>query len=147
MDDTVAMGLDDPRGHMLGKAGSPRRRPGRAIKMLVEAAAGDVFQLEERQTLGVADVPYLDDGRMLKAGDRLGLGDKTGNFGCTGMSAREDHLECARSVQSDVAGVIDDAHSSAAELAVDVITRHRRHDASHALIRRGSRANRYTKRI
>ena len=68
MDDTLAMGLGDPQGHLLGKPSRPRRGPGRAVELLVQAAAGDVLQLEERQAIGVADVADLDDRRMLRAG-------------------------------------------------------------------------------
>ena len=47
MDDTLTMCLGDSQGHLLGKARRPRRGPGRAIELLVQAAAGDVLQLEK----------------------------------------------------------------------------------------------------
>ena len=93
MDDTLAMGLGDPQGHLLGKPRRPCRGPGRAVELLVQAAAGEVLQLEERQAIGVADVADLDDRRMLEPGDRLGLGHEPGHVFGAGVSAGQDHLE------------------------------------------------------
>ena len=72
--------------------------------------------------------------RMLKPGDRLGLGDKAGHFFGTGMSAGQDHLEGAGPVQPDMAQPVDHAHAAAAELARDLVSRNRGRGASHAVL-------------
>ena len=85
-----------------------------------------------------------NDRRMLEPGDRLGLGHKPGhNFG-TGMKAGQDHLESAGSVQSNVAHLVNDAHSAPAQLVLDFIAGDCRQAVSPALFGRGRRARRKT---
>ena len=52
----------------------------RAVQSLRQAAAGAVFQGEERQAVVLADLVDLDDVGMLQAGDGLGLGAEAVQF-------------------------------------------------------------------
>ena len=101
--------------------GRPPRRPGRAVEPPVQAAAGDVLQLEERQAVGLADVVDLHDVGVLKPGDRLRLGQEASGRLDAGMGAAQDHLQDAGAVQKDLPGAVDDAHAAAAQLAQDLV--------------------------
>jgi hypothetical protein len=124
MDDALTMGLGDPQGHLLGKPRCPQRGPGRAIELLVQAALGNILELEERQTIGLADVADLDNTPMREPGDRLGFGHEPGYVLGAGMSAGEDHLEGAFAVQANVACLVNHAHAAAAQLARDFVSGH-----------------------
>ena len=63
------------------------------------------------------------------------------------MSAGQDHLESAGTVQPNVARLVDNAHPAAAQLALDFISRDRGHAVPHAFIGRGRRADRKTQWI
>ncbi len=71
---------------------------------------------------------------MLKPGDRLGLGQEPRHFFRCGMSAGQDHLERAGSIESNVVGLVDDAHAATAQLAEDLISRHLRFAAARGCI-------------
>jgi len=63
------------------KIGSPRRRPavagGGRIEMVFQRLAGDVFHYQEGNTVLVdSDVEQLDDGRIGKLADDLGLAEE-----------------------------------------------------------------------
>ena len=103
MDDTLPMGLGDSQGHLFRETRRPHRGPGRAVELLVKAAAADVFQLEKRQAIRVADMVNPNDKRMLEPSDDLGLGYKPSHVvGARTMPARiilrcrADSVECGR---------------------------------------------------
>jgi len=58
----------DSQGDLFHKARGPRVGPG-VPSSCCPGCLGDVFQLEERQAIGVADVAYLDDIGVLEPGD------------------------------------------------------------------------------
>ena len=105
------------RARISTRLGGPLRQPGRAVEPLVQAAAGQVLQLEERQAAGLADGVDLDDVRVLELGDRLGLAEEAGDGLGRGVRAGQDHLERARAIEPDLPGLVDDAHAAAAQLA------------------------------
>ena len=83
----------------------------------------------------------LNDMGMLNPGDRLGLGHEPSDVVRTGVSAGQDHLEGARPVQADMARLVDDPHAAAAQLAADLVTRHRGHDPRCVLVVPGRRSH------
>src|SRR5262249_20301344 len=116
------------------------RRPGSAVKLPVQAAAGEVLQLEEWETVGLADVVDADYVRMLESGDDAGLGEEAGDgLGCGG-GAGPDHLGGAGAAEPDLPGQVDHAHAATAEFAEDLIARYRRRGATRRFIGRGARA-------
>ena len=48
MDDPLAMGLGNPQGQLLGEPCRPHCRPGCAVELLIQAATGEILELEER---------------------------------------------------------------------------------------------------
>ena len=63
----------------------------------------------------------LDDVGVLEPGDRLGLGEEAGGGLGRGVGAGQDHLQGAGAVEPDLAGLVDDAHAAAAQLAQDLV--------------------------
>ena len=108
-------------GQLFDQAGRPLRRPGGAVELPVQAAAGHVLQLEEGQAVGLADVVDLDDVRVLEPGDRLGLGQEAGDGLGRRHGRRPGSSSGAGAIEPDLACLVDDAHAAAAQLAEDLI--------------------------
>ena len=117
MDDAQSMRLGDGAGEGLDQSGRRGGRARRAVHRLLEAAAGQVFQLEERQPVRLADVIDLDDAGMLEPGDGLGLDPEPRRGRLAGVRPGQDHLQGARAVQRQVAGQVDHPHAAPAQLA------------------------------
>jgi hypothetical protein len=66
---------------------------------------------------------HLDDVRVVELGDRLGLGEEPDEGVGPGVQPGEDDLEGDGPAGPELAGVVDDAHAAAAELADDLETR------------------------
>ena len=69
----------------------------------------------------LADVVDLDDVGVLEPGDGLGLGEEAGGGLGAGVRAGQDHLQGDGAVEPDLAGLVDDAHAAAAQLAQDLV--------------------------
>ena len=95
---------------------------GAAGQLLVEAAAGTELQREEGTTLMLSDFVDLHNVGMLQAADRLRLGAEPRQVVGSGVGAGQDHLERDEAIESDLAGLVDDAHAAPAQLAQDFIT-------------------------
>ncbi len=115
MNDPVFMGmlygLSDGRDEECRLARG--QRP--TIEMLVERAAGAVFQGEERRAVVFADLVDLDDIGVGQPGDGLGLGTEADQFLAVGQR-RADHLESNEPAKVDLPSEVDDAHASLAQL-------------------------------
>jgi len=122
VDNAQTVCLGDAARERFDQLGRLPRRPGLAAQPPVQTAAGDVLQLEERQAVGLADVVDLHDIGVLQAGDGLRLGQEASYALGTGMGTAQDHLEDAEAIKAHLAGAVDDAHPTAAELAHDFIT-------------------------
>ena len=108
-----------------------RQRVGPA-QALGQAAARDEFQREERPAVGLADFVDLDDVGVVEAGDDLRFGEETGVFRRSVAAIVQDHLEGDDAVELELAGLVDDAHAAAAQLAKDLIAGHLRRVAAGA---------------
>ena len=108
-----------------GNGSDPRRALG-------QAAARDEFQREERPAVGLADFVDLDDVGVVEAGDDLRFGEETGVFRRSVAAIVQDHLEGDDAVELELAGLVDDAHAAAAQLAKDLIAGHLRRVAAGA---------------
>ena len=62
-----------------------------------------------------ADLEDLHDVRMLQAGDRLGLGAEAGHVPFAGVFTGQDHLQGHEAVELALPGLVDDAHTAAAQ--------------------------------
>ena len=89
-----------------------------------ERSAGDVLHAEEARAVGLADIVNLDDVRVgeLCRGERLAreAGDEDG----IGRPALAHHLEGDEAVERELPREVDRAHPTAAELALDDVSRH-----------------------
>ncbi len=66
----------------------PRRASGVPSSLLVQAAAVDELQREERPAVVLADLVDLHDVGVLQPGDGLGLGAEAGQVGLAGVARR-----------------------------------------------------------
>ena len=112
----------DAAGDLFGKPRGLLGVPGYPIEPLIETAAGDILQLEERQPVGLADMVYLDDIRMLELSDCLGFRHEADGGLRRGMRTGEDHLESAGAIEPDPPRLVHDAHAAAAEHAEDLVS-------------------------
>ena len=69
----------------------------------------------------LADVVDLDDVGVLEPGDGLGLGQEADGGLGAGVRAGQDHLQGDGAVEPDLAGLVDDPHAAAAQLALDLV--------------------------
>ena len=88
---------------------------------LVETFARDQLHAEEMPPLVSPDLVNRHDVGMVELRDRLGLVLKAHKLGFRGENARLDHLERDRPVERDLVGFEDDAHSTSAQLAPDLV--------------------------
>ena len=137
VDDLQPVGLGHPQGQGSDQPRRPLRRPGRPVEAAVEAAAGHELQLDEREAIRLTDVEDLDDVGMLEPGDGLGLAEESPDRVRVGMRAGQDHLDGAGAIEQDIAGMIDDAHPSAAQLAQDLVPGDRRDGPPPSSLRGG----------
>ena len=77
MNDPQPVRLMDGAGEGLDQPGRVPRRPRRAVEPVGQAAPGDVFHLEVRAAVAVAEGEDLDDVGMVQPRDRLGLGQES----------------------------------------------------------------------
>ncbi len=78
----------------------------------------------EKNGWPLADLINLDDVRVLQLGDDLGFLVKAKAFIAAGMGRVEDHLEGDDPIELQVFGLVDDAHTAAAEFTEDLVTGH-----------------------
>jgi hypothetical protein len=135
VEDAALVGVVDRPGERLHQPGRARRRQGRAVEFLVEAAAVRVLHDKERPAGGFADLVDLDDVRVLQAGRRLGLDLEPGPFLGPGVGARQDHLQGRQAVEARLPGPVDDAHAAAAHHVEHLVAR----DGRRRLLGRGRR--------
>src|SRR5262249_1361942 len=89
---------------------------------LVEAAAFDKLQREERTAFVLARFVNLDDIRMRELRDRFGFGSKTGEADRADVCAGEDHLKSNQALQPTMPGLVNNPHATAPEFREDVIS-------------------------
>jgi hypothetical protein len=113
-------GVDGPgQGHHqlgglaagLGGAGQP----------VIEAAAFEQLQCDERQAAGFADVVDLQDVGMPQPRHRLGLDAKSRQVIGSGLAAAANHLEGDQAVQPTVSRLVNDPHAALAQPLEDVV--------------------------
>ena len=121
MDDPQPVRLVDGAGQRLDQPGRVAGRPGGAVEAVGQAAPGDVLQREVRAAVVVAEGVDLDDVRVVQPGDGLGLGQEADGRLGPGVVAGQDHLQGDEAVEPDLAGLVDDAHAAAAQLAEDLV--------------------------
>ena len=102
---------------------------------IVQAAAVEQLQRDERQAVRLADVVDLDDVRMAQPRDRLGLDPETREVVGPRLAAAANHLHGDQAVQPEVPRLVDDPHPALAQLLEDLVVRNRRP------VRRRSHAN------
>src|SRR5262245_34494225 len=113
MDDTVLMGELNRACQSLDEAGADVGSLGRGCQGLVQAAAFDVFEGDERPAVALADLVDLDDVRMLELGDGFGLATEAAALLGAGVGAGCYHLEGDQAIQADLPGLVDHAHAAA----------------------------------
>ncbi len=111
-------------GELFGQGG--RRTPfQRATRQpLGQGPAGHVFQRKERLLVRLAHLVDLHDVGMLQAGHRLGLEAKPVQLGAGRLRAASEHLQSDDPLETEVPGLVDDAHAATAQLAQDLVSRH-----------------------
>ena len=130
----LQIAVDDPRlvGRMDGACegfdhhGRLERGHGLRGESLGEASAFGEFQRKVRAILMRTDRVDRDDVRMPEAGDRVGLGPESFALIGRGVPALGDRLEGNDAIECLLASLVDDAHTSPAELAEDLVIREQR---------------------
>ena len=126
MDDPQPVHLVDRPGERLDQPGRVPWRPRLAAQAAGQAAAGDVFHLEIRPALVLAEGEDLDDVRVVQPRDGLGLGEEPdGRLGGR-MVAGQDRLERDDPVEPELASPVDHPHAAAAQLLEDLVPGHDR---------------------
>src|SRR5262245_41573495 len=124
MDDAaIVCVLHRPR-QRFDNLGAKARRLWIARDLLRERSAADIFQRKIRQAIDLAHLVDLNDVLMLELGDGLRFRPESIEVLRTRMSAREDHLERNESIERDLSGAIDHAHSATSQFVEQLITRH-----------------------
>ena len=123
MDDAAAVGVFHAVGQRSHQPGRLARRLRRAVDLLGQAAAGDVFEREEGLAVVFADLVDLDDVGMLQLGHGHGLAAEPRQVGGAVMSPARDHLERDDSLQPALAGLVDDPHPPLAQHPQDLVSR------------------------
>ena len=112
-------------GHRLGRLG--HQAGGGAGILLVplhqghEAAAGDELHAEVMLAVVAADLVDRDNAGVVEQRHGLGLIAEAAQLVVAGEQAGLDHLQGHGPVERDLAGLIDDTHAPAAQLAPDLI--------------------------
>ena len=140
MHDPLRVGVRDSTSDIANQ----RRHGSRRLQILngpVEIAASHEFQRHVRQPVVLTGFEYLHDIRMREPRDGLGFDAKPRDQLGVGMLCPEDHLQGDNSLESFIAGAIDDPHSAAAEEALNRVAgnRDRSRRARHIGCQEGSR--------
>ena len=87
------------------------------------AQARTADQLHREITLAVVLSHLVDrhDVGMVEPGDRLGLVLEPPQLRLAGERARPDHLQRHEAIETDLAGLVDDAHGAAAQLPANLV--------------------------
>ena len=123
MDDAAGVGEVDRPGEQLDEMGGRPQRLRRPADLALQRVPVDQLQGEERPAGVLADLVDLDDVRVREPGDDLGLGPEPVVVAVVGVAAGPDHLQRDEPVQGGLAGLVDDAHAAAADLADDLVAR------------------------
>src|SRR5262245_12927612 len=123
-------GMDGPR-QGLDELCRRTRRLGRASEMLGQAAAGHELQDKVRPARGLADIEDLDDVGMLQASDHRGLCAKAVQVLGFGVTPGQDHLERHSAMETELPGLVDDAHAASSQLPQDFVAWYNRPFAVH----------------
>ncbi len=126
VDDTALVGAMDRAGQ---KGRSPGGVPGRlrtAVETLGQAVAGHELHREEGSALPGADLVDLDNVGVLEPGDQAGFGFEAGQRPGRRVRPVAQHLQGHDALEGEVAGLVDDAHASAAQLTQHFVARHGR---------------------
>ena len=98
-----------------------RRALARLLEELFEVRPGDELQDEEGAPLGLADFVDLDEVGVRQGRGSPGL-DREALEGLLGPgSAREELLDRDEAIQLRIPGAIDDAHSAASQLSLELV--------------------------
>jgi hypothetical protein len=125
VDNAVLVGVVHGPGQRLDKLGRPPRRLRDASEVLLQVAAVHELQRQEGPAPGRAHLEDLHDVRVLQPGDDLRLGAEAGQLLRVGVRARQD-FQGHQAGQPVLPGLEDDAHAAAAQLAEQLVPRHRR---------------------
>ena len=118
-------GMDGPR-QGLDELCRRTHRLGRAVEVLGQAAAGHELEDKVGPPCGLADIVNLDDVGMLQASERRGLCAKAGQVLRAGLEPGQDHLQRHGAIETELPGLVNDAHAAAADFLDDFVTRHHR---------------------
>ena len=123
MDDPQTMSVLDGAGqnrdHLRRRSGCP----GRVVEPVGEVASLDILHLEVKPAVVVAKSVDLNDIGVPNPGDGLGLGQEADEVLGAGMCALRDHFQSAKAVEPELARLVNDGHSAAAQLGQDLIAR------------------------
>ncbi len=125
MNGVNSVGLGHTASQRLDQLGRSPRRPGCAVQCPIQAATGQILQLQEWQAACLADGVDLNDIGMLDLANRLCFAEKPNPSDRVGVSTGKNQFQGARAVQADLPRLVDDAHPSPAYLAFDLITGNR----------------------
>jgi hypothetical protein len=126
MDDAVFVSVLHRPGQGPQQLRGGARRLRHAVEVLGQAAAVEVLQREERETVVLADLVDLHNVGMVQPGHRLGLGAEAGQVFRLGLGAGQDHLQGDEALELRLPRLVDHAHAAAAEQAQHLIARHDR---------------------
>ncbi len=121
MDNSLRMGVGNAPRQLLDQPGRPIRLPGRPVELSIQTAPRQIFQLDVRQAVHIADRVNLHDMGMMKPGDRLCFGEEPCRGLGRGVDAGEDHLERTGAVQLHLPGLVDHPHAATAQLVDDLV--------------------------
>ena len=124
MDDTLTMRSAIARANTSTRTAARRGAHGVPFKLGRQALAVDILKFEERQAVDFAGMVNLNNVRMVQTGDGFGFTDEAEERLGIRVGTREDHFERTDAVEPNLAGLVDNAHSSAPELAFDLVTRY-----------------------
>ncbi len=82
-----------------------------------QAAARDELHAEVVLAVVLADLVDRDDAGVIEQRDGLGLVLEPPQLVVAGEQPGLEHLQCDGAVEGDLAGLVDDAHAAAAQLA------------------------------
>jgi hypothetical protein len=111
----------DGLSHLHHERGRLAQREGSAGQALGQALPFDEAHGEIMLPLMLADLVDRHDPRMVQVGRRLGLDGEPANGDLVGELTRQDHLERYGPIQAHLAGLEDDAHAAAGDLADDLV--------------------------
>ncbi len=122
MDDPCLVGHMDGPGEVCRQLGCETARLRGAGQTVVEAAAVEQLQSDKRQAIRFADVINLQDVRVAKLGDRLGLGREPPELVRMRVAAATNHFQGDQAVEPEMPRLVDYSHPSPAQPLDDLVS-------------------------